>query len=82
MWMGGLQIIIGALAQTPQVFRYKTLLMGYYFCLHNNITVTDESSAVEALDHQPIIIQGDRKNIKITSQEDILLANYFLSLDQ
>lgn len=70
------------LAQTPQVFRYKTLLMGYYFCLHNNITVTDESSAVEALDHQPIIIQGDRKNIKITSQEDILLANYFLSLDQ
>ena len=70
------------LAQTPQVFCYNTLLMRYYFCLHNNITVKDESSAVEALDHQIIIIQGDRKNIKITSQEDILLANYFLSLDQ
>ena len=70
------------LAQTPQVFRYKTLLMGYYFCLHNNITVTDESSAVEALDHQPIIIEGDRKNIKITNQADMMLANYFLSLNK
>lgn len=67
------------LAQTPQVFCYRTLLMGYYFCLHNNIVVTDEASAVEALDHQPIIIDGDKRNIKVTTPEDLVLANYFLS---
>ncbi|MBK2126089.1 2-C-methyl-D-erythritol 4-phosphate cytidylyltransferase [Fangia hongkongensis] len=67
------------LAQTPQVFRYKTLLMAYYFCLHNNIKVTDEASAIEALDHQPMVIEGDRRNIKITTPEDLVLANYFLS---
>ncbi|WP_119343611.1 2-C-methyl-D-erythritol 4-phosphate cytidylyltransferase [Facilibium subflavum] len=68
------------LAQTPQVFRYRTLLMAYYFCLQNNITVTDDASAVEALDHQPILVEGDQRNIKITKPEDLVLANYFLSL--
>ena len=34
---------------------------------------------VEALGHNPIIIKGDYKNIKITNCEDILLVNYFLS---
>ncbi|WP_395946780.1 2-C-methyl-D-erythritol 4-phosphate cytidylyltransferase [Caedibacter taeniospiralis] len=67
------------LAQTPQVFRYRTLLMGYYFCLHNNIAVTDEASAIEALDHQPLIVDGDKRNIKITTPIDLVLANYFLS---
>ncbi len=67
------------LAQTPQVFRYRTLLMGYYFCLHNNIAVTDEASAIEALDHQPIIVDGDKRNIKVTTPEDLVLTNYFLS---
>ena len=67
------------LAQTPQVFRYRTLLMGYYFCLHNNIAVTDEASATEALDHQPLIVDGDKRNIKITTPIDLVLANYFLS---
>lgn len=67
------------LAQTPQAFRYRTLLMGYYFCLHNNIIVTDEAAAVEALDHQPIIINGDKRNIKVTTPEDLVLVNYFLS---
>ena len=68
------------LAQTPQAFRYRTLLMAYYFCLHNNIPVTDEASAVEALDHQPIVVNGDKKNIKVTTPEDLVLVNYFLSL--
>ncbi|WP_116964152.1 2-C-methyl-D-erythritol 4-phosphate cytidylyltransferase [Fastidiosibacter lacustris] len=67
------------LAQTPQVFKYRTLLMGYYFCLHNDILVTDDSSVVEALDHQPIVIEGDKRNIKITTPDDLVLANYFLS---
>ena len=68
------------LAQTPQVFRYQPLLMAYYFCLENKINVTDEASAIEALDHQPLIVKGNAKNIKITKPEDLVMANYFLSL--
>ena len=69
------------LAQTPQVFRYHILLKAHLFCLKNNILASDESSVVEALNYQPTITKGNCKNIKITTQEDILLVNYFLSLD-
>ena len=68
------------LAQTPQVFRYNTLLAGYYFCFRNDIEVTDESSVIESLGYQPIIIEGNHQNIKITNRDDIFLVNYFLSI--
>ena len=70
------------LAQTPQMFQYHTLLMAYRFCLYNNITITDESSAVAILkkNQKIIIVENDRKNIKITNKEDIIVTNYFLSL--
>ena len=67
------------LAQTPQVFRYRLLLTGYYYCLFNNIVVTDDSSVVEALGFHPMIVNGNKKNIKITLPEDMILANYYLS---
>lgn len=67
------------LSQTPQVFCYRTLVKAYYFCLQNDIIVTDEAAAVEALELQPIIVKGNKKNLKITTHEDLVLANYFLS---
>ncbi|MFZ9035351.1 MAG: 2-C-methyl-D-erythritol 4-phosphate cytidylyltransferase [Francisellaceae bacterium] len=67
------------LAQTPQIFQYKTLIYALYFCGENEIKITDDAQAVEALDHQPIIVEGKKSNIKITVEEDIDLANYYLT---
>ena len=66
------------LAQTPQMFRYRTLSMAYYFCEEHNIQVTDEASAVESLDHQPIVISNSKYNMKVTTPEDVNLVNYIL----
>lgn len=68
-------------AQTPQVFRYDKLLEGYELCFKNNIQITDEASAIEMLKDSSLIvvsIEGDRKNIKVTIEEDIKLVNSFL----
>jgi len=42
------------------------------------IKITDESEAIEKLGHSVKIIDGSSSNIKITSKDDIDLANYFL----
>ena len=40
--------------------------------------ITDESEALESLNYSIRIVKGSSSNIKITTQEDIHLANYFL----
>jgi 2-C-methyl-D-erythritol 4-phosphate cytidylyltransferase len=40
--------------------------------------VTDESSAVEALGHQPLLVRGSAQNFKITYPEDFALADAVL----
>ncbi len=43
-----------------------------------NIHVTDESEALECLGYSIRIVDGSSSNIKITTQEDLELANYYL----
>ena len=61
-------------AFTPQMFRFQLLLQALEDALQRGIPVTDESSAVEAAGHKPLIVQGHSDNIKITTPEDLLLA--------
>ena len=58
-------------AQTPQMFRAGLLLPALRFAGDG---VTDESSAIEALGHQPRLILGDLTNLKVTWPEDFVLA--------
>lgn len=58
-------------AQTPQMFRAGLLLPALRFA---GDSVTDESSAIEALGHQPKLIHGDLTNLKVTWPEDFVLA--------
>ena len=59
-------------AQTPQVFKYDI----YKKALENiNVNVTDDCMAVEAIGQKVHITVGDYQNIKITTPEDILIAN-------
>ena len=65
-------------AVTPQMFRMGVLLESLEYCIKRNIAVTDEASAVECSGYEPKIFSGSIGNIKVTTQEDILLAEYYL----
>lgn len=63
-------------AQTPQMFRLGLLLPALR---HAGDTVTDESSAIEALGHAPLLVRGDLTNLKVTWPEDFSLAERLLA---
>jgi 2-C-methyl-D-erythritol 4-phosphate cytidylyltransferase len=65
-------------AQTPQMYRFKYLKKALQQTIDNNITITDETQAIEQLNLKPKIIIGSKENIKITYPEDLALANFFL----
>ena len=58
--------------QTPQVFRKDLILKA--FSKFGNLKVTDDSMLVEKLGTQVSIVLGSYNNIKITTPEDLLLA--------
>ena len=61
-------------ALTPQMFRLSVLKKALTHCDQNNIDVTDEASAVEALGLKVQLIEGRSDNIKVTHAEDLLIA--------
>lgn len=60
--------------QTPQTFQRKILLDAYRFAEKNDITATDDSFLVEQIGISPIIVEGSYENIKVTTPDDLLLA--------
>lgn len=60
--------------QTPQTFQRKILFDAYDFAVKNGITATDDSFLVEQIGISPIIVEGGYENIKITTPDDLLLA--------
>ena len=69
-------------ALTPQCFRYD-LLKRAYDQLEEvesaGIEVTDDSLLVERLGAEIIAVEGSARNIKITQEEDLVLAKAILS---
>lgn len=61
-------------AQTPQMFRFKTVFESIKFCIDNNIKITDESQAIELNGHSCRVHYGRPYNIKITHEMDITVA--------
>jgi 2-C-methyl-D-erythritol 4-phosphate cytidylyltransferase len=66
------------LAQTPQVFRLGLLRSALQQARAQQYKVTDEASAIEMYGQVPIMVKGSKDNIKITTPEDLALAEYFL----
>ncbi|MEG6617531.1 2-C-methyl-D-erythritol 4-phosphate cytidylyltransferase [Peptococcaceae bacterium 1198_IL3148] len=64
--------------QTPQVFNYRLLLRAYQHAKENDFLGTDDASLVEYLGHSVYIVPGNYENIKITTPEDMLLAESIL----
>lgn len=64
--------------QTPQIFEKELLIKAYAEAQTNHIKATDDSMIVEALGQAVYIVQGEYNNIKITTPEDLLLAERLL----
>ncbi len=66
------------LAQTPQVFRLELLRRAYQQAEADEFVGTDEASLVEHLEVDVSVVPGSDRNIKITRQSDLALAQLFL----
>ena len=67
------------LAQTPQMFRIGALADALRQGLARDPeTITDESSAMEAAGHRPLLVRGSAQNFKVTYPEDFALAEAIL----
>ncbi len=66
------------LTQTPQTFEYKLILDAYKKAEEDNFVGTDDSALVERLGYEVTILEGDYKNIKITTAEDFTIAEKIL----
>lgn len=64
--------------QTPQVFQANLLKAALQSAVEANAEITDDCSAVERLGKAVYLAPGWRENIKITTQEDLMLAETFL----
>ena len=58
--------------QTPQVVKYDWLLEGFAYCEKHQITVTDDVSLAELLGKPVKLVNGDYRNIKVTTPEDFV----------
>jgi 2-C-methyl-D-erythritol 4-phosphate cytidylyltransferase len=64
--------------QTPQVFRYALLMRAHQSVREHGIVVTDDAALVERIGVKVKVVRGSYENVKITSEEDLPLANLIL----
>jgi 2-C-methyl-D-erythritol 4-phosphate cytidylyltransferase len=63
--------------QTPQTFQINIIKEAFYRATEDGIIGTDDASLVERIGAKVHILPGSYTNIKITTPEDLLLANLF-----
>ena len=65
-------------AQTPQTFLRKVLWEAFERAFEEGLYATDEASLVEVMGYEVRVVRGDYGNIKITTQEDLRLAELLM----
>ncbi len=65
-------------ALTPQMFRFGKLRHALEQALEDESLVTDEASAMELAEYEPLLVEGHADNIKVTRPEDLALAAFYL----
>ena len=64
--------------QTPQVFDFDLLRGALHKAEKEGAAITDDCSAVELLGMKVRIVEGDEKNIKVTTPIDLKVAELFM----
>jgi len=67
--------------QTPQGFGLGTLRDAHEHVAESGIEVTDDAAACEAMGVPVVLVDGDRRSLKITEAIDLLLAEAILSAE-
>ncbi len=70
------------LAQTPQTFRYGVIRAAHELAAAEGFTATDDAALLERHGMNVHIVIGDYRNIKITTPEDLVLAEAILPIYQ
>ncbi len=65
--------------QTPQAFRFELLFSAYQKAAADDFSGTDDASLVERLGARVVMVEGDYRNIKITTPEDLIVAEALLT---
>ncbi|HHV83369.1 MAG TPA: 2-C-methyl-D-erythritol 4-phosphate cytidylyltransferase [Tepidanaerobacter syntrophicus] len=66
--------------QTPQTFKYDVIMKAYEKAMEDGFYGTDDTVLVERMGLPVKIIEGSYENIKITTPEDIIFAEAFVSM--
>lgn len=66
------------LIQTPQVFKSNLILRAHHRAKEDKFLATDDAMLVERIGHSVGMTLGSYENIKITTQEDLFLAEAIL----
>ena len=64
--------------QTPQVFHFDLLRGALKKAKQSGAAITDDCSAVELLGFPVKVVEGDERNIKVTTPLDLKIAELFL----
>lgn len=67
--------------QTPQIFAFPLIYQAHHADIANT-EVTDDASLLERLGHRVAIFPGSYTNLKITTQEDLLIAEALIKGSQ
>lgn len=68
------------ITQTPQIFRRNLYFEGIDFALEHGLDFTDDCQLVEAIGGKVYMTTGDYTNIKITTPEDIKIAETLIEM--
>nr|WP_239541402.1 2-C-methyl-D-erythritol 4-phosphate cytidylyltransferase [Pullulanibacillus pueri] len=66
-------------AQTPQGFKLSTIKAAHEKAVLSGVKGTDDASLLEALGQAVTIVHGDYRNIKVTTPEDLVVAEHFIT---
>jgi 2-C-methyl-D-erythritol 4-phosphate cytidylyltransferase len=67
------------IAQTPQAFRYRLIREAHESAARADFEATDDAALVERIGFPVSMLHGTGKNLKITTNEDLIIADAILS---
>lgn len=66
-------------ALTPQMYKTQELISAIELSISEQVTITDEASAIEHAKLPSLLVSGSIENIKITHPNDLSLAEFYLT---
>ena len=66
-------------AQTPQGFRLSLIKEAHEKAIASGLKGTDDASLLEAAGQPVVIVKSNYQNLKVTTPEDLIIAEYFIA---